>query len=53
VFDTLSIPFAFFIAVLVVIGMATTFGILLDSVRGLLAAHEEPKVFIHRAIREQ
>jgi hypothetical protein len=52
-FDALSIPCAFAVAVLVVLGMATTFGILLDSVRGLLTAHEEPKVFIHRAIREQ
>ena len=52
-FDALSIPCAFFIAILVVLGMAATFGILLDSVRGLLAAHEEPKVFIHRAIRDR
>jgi hypothetical protein len=51
-FDTLSIPCAFAVAVFVVLGLATTFGILLDSVRGLLAAHEQPKVFIHRAIRD-
>jgi hypothetical protein len=51
-FDSLSVFCASIVCLLVCIGLATTLGILLDLARSILAAPEQHKVHIHRAIRD-
>lgn len=51
-FDSLSIFAASLVCLLACVGLAVILGFLVDTVRAAVAA-PAPKVFIHRAIRDQ